>query len=55
MVDAAYKLAEQFQGVPVLTTEAMAGRWHEHPVVVGITNVPLAVERLRALGVPRSM
>lgn len=50
MVDEAYKTDDNFMGVRVVTTEEMENRLSDFHFVVGITNVPLAVERLEKLG-----
>ncbi|MBI1891045.1 MAG: FkbM family methyltransferase [Burkholderiales bacterium] len=52
MVDAAYKTEDAFMGAKVVTTEELVDRLGDFHFVVGITNVPVAVERLEKLGAP---
>lgn len=52
MVDAEYKTGESFMGTPVVTTEAIAHRLNDFHVVIGITDIPAARQRLEQRGAP---
>jgi len=50
MVDAAYKTEASFSGLPVVVTEDLAPQLDDYSIVVGTTNYPAAIARLRTLG-----
>lgn len=52
MVDRAYLTGDRFMGLPVWATEDVADRLADFHVVIGITDVPRAQERLARLQAP---